>query len=132
MKLDFNLVRFRYDRIHIKSEATAIVFCFSQGVAIPFFELHGEEKISAFSREIISKLNSDNPEIFILCLGCIPIAVSPISPSCPENSGNVNMNALDYLLVHSSTKYMNGLMDLETLNTYMNYLVCKFGTSSLL
>lgn len=126
MKLhfNFNLARFRYNRISIRSEVEAFVYGFSADSTfeVSIFTLYGEEKISAFTREISSKLNSENPDIFILHIGTNPIAVSLIPSNCPKNIKSVNMEKLDYLLINEETKHMNGLMNLETLDAYMFYL----------
>lgn len=134
MKLhfDFHLAHFRFDRMSLESESKATVYGSSNELGgCGYFKLSGEEKISAFTREIQSKLDKQNPEFLLLYSGKTIFAVSLIPSNCPKDCSSINMNSLDYLLVHEGTNHMNGLMNLETLNVYMDYWMDKFGPSPL-
>lgn len=128
MKLhfDFKLAHFRYEKIIRKSDSIATVYGCSEALGgNGWFNIIGAEKLKAFKEKVLLP-NQENQEFLLLYSGTTIFAVARI-PFC----GSYNMENLDYFLVHEGTNDMNGFMNLESLNAYMDYWMDKYGPSPL-
>lgn len=127
LHFDFKLAHFRYKEIILKSPWYATVYGSSEALGgNGCFNIQGVEKLKSFNKKVLVKLNKENPELLLLYSGSTIFAVARI-PSC----GSYNIENLDYFLVHEGTKDMNGFMNLESLNAYMDYWMDKYGPSPL-
>lgn len=129
MKLhfDFKLAHFRYEKIILKSDCTATVYGSSEALGgNGWFKIQGAEKLKSFDKKVLLKLDKENPELFLLYSGSTIFAVAKI-----PSYGSYNMENLDYFLVHEGTEDMNGFMNLESLDSYMDYWMNKYGPSPL-